>query len=327
MNNTLGGINMKLGIIKNKLNIMLLCLIASLAFAYTCSSPTTSGGDDGTTGDDGNGGDNGGNPPKPCSEDPFGSHCFTDTTYDTPRATRITKCLIRANVDDPTCAVALARPNVATWLQSFTTELSATPVAINTFLRGTADGLNLGSNLAPNLITLNFNDVFNDGNMTDGLAFFLGKSQAGIFSGTDLGAPVTGINGTTANWNGFIRTNSSLTTPTAFSLTVGFTGTGGTLDGFIPTSFATLAFDINGEFDAKGVITSNIIRGIYATTVMGCTVTDGGNPNTSPTCVNSADGESIALTLSGIIGAEGAVAVFQGGGALAYAGGFVAKAP
>ncbi len=45
---------MKLGIIKNKLNIMVLCLITSLAFVYTCASPTGSG-------DGGNGGDT----PKP----------------------------------------------------------------------------------------------------------------------------------------------------------------------------------------------------------------------------------------------------------------------
>ncbi|MCA8833989.1 MAG: hypothetical protein K8953_02790, partial [Proteobacteria bacterium] len=243
----------------------------------------------------------------------------------------IAHCAIRANAGESGCATTLSRPNAATWAQSFATELSDTPATNSTFVRGTADGVNLGTNLSQNLRTLNFNDVFDDGNMTDGLAFFITTNQAGIFSGTDLGAALPLTQRTSATWRGFIQANNGITTATEFELTVGFTGTGGTLVALIPTSFATLAYDINGTFDEKGVIGGNVVRGRYASDVSGCTpLTVGGNPNTSPTCFNSADVENATLTLSGIIGAEGAVGVFQGiavVGNAPYSGGFLAKPP
>ena len=69
-----------------KTTSLLVFLITSLAFVYTCNATTTGSGDGGN-----------GNPPKPCSEDPFGSHCFTDTTYNTPRQM---KCLANPMIDD-----------------------------------------------------------------------------------------------------------------------------------------------------------------------------------------------------------------------------------
>ena len=262
-----------------------------------------------------------------CELDPLNAIC-TDAIY---VPARIPYCSIRANAGEPACENVLTRPNVATWLQSFATELSDTPATNSTFIRGTADGVNLGTNILENLRTLNFNDVFDDGNMTDGLAFFIATNQAGIFSGTDLGAALPLTQRPSATWRGFIQANNGITTATEFELTVGFTGTGGTLVALIPTSFATLAFDINGTFDEKGVIRGNVVRGRYASDVSGCTpLTVGGNPNTSPTCFNSADVENATLTLSGIIGAEGAVGVFQGiavVGNAPYSGGFLAKPP
>ncbi len=75
---------MKLGIIKNKSNIMLLCLLASIAFAYTCSSPTGSG--------------DGGNPPNPCLTDPFGSTCGDDFLQ-----ARVNDCITAGNASETRC--------------------------------------------------------------------------------------------------------------------------------------------------------------------------------------------------------------------------------
>ena len=261
-----------------------------------------------------------------CQGNPFHESCGAYF-----ESAKIPHCTIRGNKDNGECTTTLSRPNAATWAQSFATELGDTPTGGIEFLRGTADGVNLGTNLLENLETLNFNDVFDDDNTTDGLAFFVGKGQAGIFSGTDLGAALPLTARASVKWRGFIQDNNALTTATEFELTVGFIGTGGTLDGLIPSLIGTtLAYDINGTFDAKGVISGNVSRGRYASSVSGCTpLTVGGNPNTSPTCFNSADGENTTLTLSGIIGAEGAVAVFQGQdvGFVPYSGGFVAKPP
>ena len=259
-----------------------------------------------------------------CQGNPFHESCGAYF-----ESAKIPHCAIRGNVGGD-CATTLSRPNVATWAQSFTTELGDTPTGGSEFLRGTADGLKLGSNSASNLITLDFNDVFTDGNMTDGFAYFLGNSQAGIFSGTDLGAALPLTERPSATWRGFIRSNVGFTTTTEFSLTVGFTGTGGTLDALIPTRFATIAYDINGTFDEKGVIEGNIMRELYDSDVSGCMpLIVGGNPNTSRTCFDSTSLGNTALTLSGIIGAEGAVAVFQGQdvGFVPYSGGFVAAPP
>ncbi len=263
-----------------------------------------------------------------CTNDPFHNSpaCMADT-YDPTRATKITECSARAMADDPTCATALTRPNVATWLQSFTTELRTEP--FNTaeqnaendfrghFLQGTANGLNLGDNTAT-VNTLNFNDAFNNGNMTDGVAYLSGignRLYAGIFSGTDLGTPVTGTNGTTAEWRGFIHGGNFFTNLTAFPLTVGFTGTGGTLDAFIshPDGRTTQAFTIDGDFDVNGVITGTVERGNYEDTSIDSPVRTGGS----------------AGKITGLIGQEGAVAAFVSDFNVAspFSGGFVALPP
>ena len=166
--------------------------------------------------------------------------------------------------------------------------------------------------------TLNFNDAFADGNTTDGLAYFNGGivQYAGILSGTNLGAPVTETTGT-AEWSGFIQGSTLYGAPTAFPLTVGFTGTGGTLDAFIPIASTTIvAFTIDGDFDAKGVITGIVLRRIY---------TD----NTDSSTFDDDNRNNSAGKLSGLIGQEGAVGVFvnnpESNGV--FSGGFVAAPP
>ena len=255
-----------------------------------------------------------------CNGNPFHESCGAYF-----ESAKIPHCAIRTNAGGD-CATTLSRPNAATWVQSFATELSDTPTPQNKFIRGTADGFNSG-NYDSTILTLNFNDVFNDGNVTDGFVYFNAGSHVAIFSGTDLGAALPLTARSSVKWRGFIRSSVGFTTATEFDLTVGFTGTGGTLDALIQSPIGrTLAYDIDGEFDAKGVITGNAVRGRYASSVSGCTpLTSGGNPNTSRTCFNSADGENVTATLSGIIGAEGAVGVFQGG--TSYSGGFVAAPP
>ena len=259
-----------------------------------------------------------------CQGNPFGTGCGAYF-----ESAKIPHCAIRGNKDNGECTTTLSRPNAATWAQSFATELrteafnAAEQNADNNhrghFLQGTADGLNRGddnTNLITN--TLNFDTAFDDDNMTDGFAYFEGSGvryYAGIFSGTDLGAPVTGTNGTTVIWNGFIRnTSGGFGTQVAFELTVGFTGTGGTLDAFIPRpNLTTQAFTIDGDFDVKGVITGTVERGIYTDTSVETPVRTGGS----------------AGQLSGLIGQEGAVAVFVSDLNVAspFSGGFVAKPP
>lgn len=114
------------------------------------------------------------------------------------------------NKDDPACSVALSRPNVASFLQSFDTPLLAASSRGDRqkFVQGTETGLDLGSVRNVLLRTLNLatgdGEQTLGGDATDGVGFLneAGRYYAGIFSGTDLGAPVSGTNGTSATWSG-----------------------------------------------------------------------------------------------------------------------------
>ena len=215
--------------------------------------------------------------------------------------------------------------NNAAWLASFKPELrtEALSTAVENsggrFLQGTPNGINAGSRT---LNTFSFDTAFDDDNTTDGFAFFTGVrsiSYAGIFSGTNLGAPVVASmfdSENKATWSGFIRGGNLFGTATAFDLNVVFTGTGGTLVGFIPhptSTITNIAFTIDGFFDEKGVITGTVERGVYMDTRIDEPVRTGGS----------------AGTLSGLIGQEGAVGVFVSDANVAsvYSGGFVAKPP
>ena len=105
---------------------------------------------------------------------------------------------------------------------------------------GTGDVTNIRINETLNLETATYKDVPLGGDAEDGVAYFSGQSggstyynYAGIFSGTNLGAPITGTTGQTAAWNGEFRAFGSVAIPNRdFSLTVTFDagGTSGTLD-------------------------------------------------------------------------------------------------
>ena len=267
-----------------------------------------------------------------CMFDPFHPICFADGTYDTPRATAITTCSARAKADDPACASALTRPNAATWAQSFTTALSTTPATTNTplhgFLQGGTDTVNFGSlrvgNADPNVRTLNlkdatYNNVALGGDVEDGIAYFaatIGGSSggyAGIFSGTDLGAPLPAYDVSTepiARWNGkFGAAGEATITNKDFTLNVNLETR--KINAFVQFT-GTIHYKLDGDFNDEGLIVNGTVSyGIFT--------------NNNPDTVQNITKSGI---LTGLIGQEGAVGVFvaddDAAGTSSYAGGFVA---
>ena len=146
----------------------------------------------------------------------------------------------------------------------------------------------------------------------DGLAYFQGYigntfyEYAGIFGSTDLGAPIT-TSGFSATWAAKLHfTNVAVKD---FNLTVTFNGTTatGTVDGFLVDIVSTFDLLIDGEFDANGVISGKVHYADFT--------------NNLPTATADRNG-----TLSGIIGAEGAVGAFYKQTGTSYVGGFIASA-
>ena len=188
--------------------------------------------------------------------------------------------------------------------------------------------------------TLTLDKAFNDGNIYDGIAYLRGtgrRAYVGILSGTVLGAPVTGVADTTARWAGRFRDNfyaTSANNLSVFELIVRFTAQGGTLDGIVTRDDDTLGVGIDGAFDAKGIITGDVIHGnttiTPATTnvpIMGSCFTNG-LPTITEDCFTD-DTDRIKATLTGLIGEEGAVGAFIGQSGtfpeqLGWVGGFVA---
>ena len=117
---------------------------------------------------------------------------------------------------------------------------------------------------------------------------------AGILSGTDLGAPVDSVVGT-ATWNGSFRTHN--TNPVDFQLTVGFGAVGAkTISAFIKDNARWGAVDnyylLEGTYTNAGLITGTVNWGQFT-----------GGDKDMPVGGNNG-------TLTGLIGKEGAVAVF-----------------
>ncbi len=133
----------------------------------------------------------------------------------------------------------------------------------------------------------------------------------GILSGTDVGAPFTDTNQPIAEWTGRLRLESpqaEISFNEFVKFTVAFSGTDGTITtGTIDLGTGrqtTNNLTIAGQFGANGVI--------YGTTTAN---------------LGSAS-ENVTGTLSGLIGVDGAVAVFAGNDTStngSYAGGFVAR--
>ncbi|MCH9664366.1 MAG: hypothetical protein K0U41_00775 [Gammaproteobacteria bacterium] len=254
-----------------------------------------------------------------CYINPFGTGCFADTTYDVSRNLRISFCGVRENNDDGICTVALARPNVASFLQSFYTPLPtlANVSTRHDFLQGTATGLDngRGGSIATHTLNLDIGDdgdqVFG-GDAADGLAVYSQRRSstyyyAGIFSGTDLGARLTETEGT-AEWRGRFRTiGNSDSVNKDFTLTVNF-GAGdqaGTISARVFARSSSYYYSLTGNFDNNGVIRGDT-QFVYT----------GSSSSTTPG------------RLRGLIGQEGAVGVFvsnnDGVGNYSYSGGFIA---
>ena len=149
---------------------------------------------------------------------------------------------------------------------------------------------------------------------------------AAINQDTNLGSPLIQTSGS-ATWRGwaiivggYISANDSIkNTSRGFNLTLNFNSAGGTLDAFIPQGLVpgTAHYLIEGQFNASGIISGRtpgqgVIQADFAGSVI-----DGARTNITPG------------RLSGIIGQEGAVAVFISDDKVTntnnFAGGFVAR--
>ena len=173
------------------------------------------------------------------------------------------------------------------------------------------EGITSTTEYSLNLDTTEFNDTAIGGDADDGFAFFQGDAEsslehyAGIFDSTDLGAPLKQTSGSLM-WNGVIGINDD---KYSTKFTIAFTDTGGRISAFVPNISGTSDFFITGEFNTSGVIVDTgegIGNGTHYAEFAG-------NVPTSTTDRNG--------LLSGIIGQEGAVAVFHSEG---YSGGFIA---
>ncbi len=243
-----------------------------------------------------------------------------------------------ANSEIPACKV-----NSAAWTGSFTTSLATAPNSnhtANQFLSGlTATALTGFTFLttteengqkanATTSLTLADTDHGFGGQADDGVAFygaiFSGNIRyyAGIYSSTDLGAPLTSVsqNGV---WRAWIRTSGKDPDNESFMLTVDFNATTamGTLKAFFQSTLQLnagdgLYYDINGRFGINGVITGSVAIGTESS----------GSINT--------EGNDYTLgRLTGLIGADGVVAAFvsntstttatDGNGTNPFVGGFV----
>ena len=271
-----------------------------------------------------------------CTYNPYGSFCSDETfegistTLQAERTQKIIDCGDNDYNKPGSCVHVLARATAATWARGFDSPLKTQPTGgTNEFLRATnATHLDKGASSTTgailNLATSTFDYNAFGGDATDGVEFFkesFGRDTyyyAGILGAADLGEPLSG-DVRTMYWNGRISSTSStesgtegdVIVATDFILTITFDGSGGTL-----TSFAKVFlndsenndyYNINATFNERGLITDGTV--VYAEFT-------GGDENSR---VDSSLTDDDA-TLSGIIGEEGALGVFQGAG---FAGGFV----
>ena len=155
----------------------------------------------------------------------------------------------------------------------------------------------------------NFYPALNDGDAKDGFGLYRpidphssgSTHNVGIYSTTNLGRP---LRGTFANarWAGLLRYRvGRLITDLGVTLNVGFNA--GTSAGTITYGNVGTEYQIVADFDGTGVISGDITRRVTGDTSTG--------------------------TISGLIGAEGAVGVFHStaGQTTSYVGGFVAHPP
>ncbi len=245
---------------------------------------------------------------------------------------QISFCSMHANAENIACAGNLPeKVTTASWLSSFYKDNGVVPQTEpdtlrrrDQFLQGTESGLNngdaviytsystgeLGSGFL-NLNTSTFDGLELRGDAADGVAFFLGYNSfervyyAGIFSGTDLGAPLVKPAKNTATWHGQFQVEDYDTSgfKTDFTLDIRFNtestvGSVGTVEAFVHSD-DIYYYLLEGKFDKNGVISG--------------TVRYGGTPYHS----RSIGYSSRTSVLTGLIGTEGAVGVFSYGGFVA----------
>ncbi len=204
-----------------------------------------------------------------------------------------------------TCITAKTCVDYAHWVTAATP--ATTPTA-NRFLTGTPTGLTTGAEVRPIVqsTTLADSDGPNPlgGEATDGFAIFQAGSthNAGILSTTRLGAPLAETT-TNAVWKGLFsdRVGRDARNSSSLTLMVSYAGSAGTItSAFIGRNDAYTFTNVG--FDSFGIITGVITR----------------------------KEDSGTGTVTGLIGAEGAVAVFHSDTDTtteSYVGGFVAVPP
>ncbi len=246
-----------------------------------------------------------------CSVNPFSTGCDTALGgyHSIALANHISFCGIKANVEHPDCMVTLSKVTTASWLQSLDNPLpiltnGKLPDVGHAFVRGAINSLE-GESIS---FKLDMSSL--SGDKADGLAFGgrEGNFYAGIFSGTDLGLPITETM-SSVEWDGKLNSSDNAFESHNFTLTINFNE--GDQAGTINASFTPQhrSYVITGNFDNKGVITGSIM--FNETNIRGAIETPG--------------------TLTGLIGQEGAVGVFVRNnddiGNQNYSGGFVARPP
>ena len=167
----------------------------------------------------------------------------------------------------------------------------------------------VGSRTAPRAIKRTLNAISFDGGVIRGdindgyadLTGFIGEtlySYGGILDSTDLGTPLTGDAETSVQWHGRFGFN------TDFTLTITFDAAGGRLDVFRRIFKDRYYRFQNARFDTNGVITGTLNYQRF---------TDG-DPTQPIDSATDGDDSTGDFALSGLIGEEGLVALFTGGG-------------
>ncbi|MCA8835333.1 MAG: hypothetical protein K8953_09645, partial [Proteobacteria bacterium] len=243
-----------------------------------------------------------------------------------PTATGPLGIACAADGGDPICPDDDAKVTASDWGRVQPAPLNTNPTPGNQFLKiagktistiGTTSSSSGGG--APLVGTLDFT-LFSSAipmglDANDGLAYVRGwfrengspptntrHSYAGIYGSTDLGVRIVD-SGMDATWAAKLQLDGN---SKDFDLTVTFDGADGTVKTFIENLFSAVHFSIDGRFGANGVITGKVHHAF----------------GTHPTSPDDFDG-----TLSGIIGQDGAVAVFHNTSGNIYGGGFIAVPP
>ncbi len=212
----------------------------------------------------------------------------------------------------------------ADWLGDGATSFATAPSPTrdrNEFLQTTGMDLDSGGFATPTptqrLTLKNGNGSLTlDGDLTDGVAFFTAtprgtpRHYAGIFSGTNLGAPLPVVqeanaDASHAQWSGWFQTTTGVSKP--FVMTVDYANR--LFDAEVMVDGGGVRFVLEGGFDNQGAIANGII--ILADFTTG-----------------NAENATIGI-VTGLFGQEGAVGAFisergVSGEASHFAGGFVA---